>query len=354
MFLLLFALFFIFFVDDTTVHLSAHIFIYFFVAILLISSVFKCYSKPSERFFASALHIVLLLMQILFLTMSDWTIVNRIVSVVLIMISFMLEYYILGRRYKDYMFLNTNDMCLSLGDLISVNKKLKSAFNTTKKAGNVISLDIIRDICGQLTKHSSIRYLNQDCLSDEYLENVDKTIDDPFIYLVLSDTGSSASDLIGMFTNKHYNHVSISFDSQLKTLISYNGGEKVSPPGLNAEMVEWFYKKDDASIRVYRLPVTSAQKSIMIEKIKQINHEGSAYNIIGLAVKKSFKPNIMFCSQFVYGLLLLVDAQYFVKPAIEVKPTDFIELDYDRKLEFLDVVKLSDIFDETNEKTPTF
>jgi hypothetical protein len=62
--------------------------------------------------------------------------------------------------------------------------------------------------------------------------------------------------------------------------------------------------------------------------------KGSAYNMIGLLVKRSYKPNIMFCSQFVYKMLKLARVQYFNKKDGEVRPTDFIELDYYKKLHF--------------------
>lgn len=43
----------------------------------------------------------------------------------------------------------------------------------------------------------------------------------------------------------------------------------------------------------------------------------------------------MFCSQFVYTMLELSGLNYFEKDAAHVTPTDFIELDYYRKLEFV-------------------
>jgi len=73
----------------------------------------------------------------------------------------------------------------------------------------------------------------------------------------------------------------------------------------------------------------------MISKIEKINSEGSSYNTIGLLLKRSFLPNIMFCSQFVYHLLHIACIAYFEKKEECVKPMDFVELDYKRKLEFL-------------------
>ena len=79
----------------------------------------------------------------------------------------------------------------------------------------------------------------------------------------------------------------------------------------------------------------------MIEKVREINREGSAYNLLGLAFKYSFRPNIMFCSQFVYQMLQHAGLAYFEKKSTEVRPTGFVELDYHRKLEFAYDLKLN-------------
>ena len=92
---------------------------------------------------------------------------------------------------------------------------------------------------------------------------------------------------------------------------------------------------------VYRLNAPKQQKQIMIEKIQQINREGSAYNLLGLVFKYSFKPNIMFCSQFVYKMLQHAGLAYFKKRSTDVKPTDLVELDYYRKLEFSFEIRLN-------------
>jgi hypothetical protein len=159
-------------------------------------------------------------------------------------------------------------------------------------------------------------------------------LDDLNIYIVISNTGSPASEIISMFTRRQYNHVSLSFDKKLKTIISYNGGEKIYSPGLNMETIKYFNKKEDSSIIVYSLPIAKEKKEIIIGKIREINEQGNAYNILGLVLKFSFKPNIMFCSQFVYKMLKIAEINYFDKKEDQVKPADFIELDYDRKLKY--------------------
>ncbi|MGF7012142.1 hypothetical protein M2146_002696 [Lachnospiraceae bacterium PF1-22] len=53
-----------------------------------------------------------------------------------------------------------------------------------------------------------------------------------------------------------------------------------------------------------------------------------------MALKFLYQPNIMFCSQFVYTMLKCAGLQYFEMRPAQVKPSDFVELDYHRKLEF--------------------
>jgi hypothetical protein len=185
-----------------------------------------------------------------------------------------------------------------------------------------------------LPRHNSSRYITRHSLPEEYFEIARGTLGDPHVYIVLSDTGSPASKLIGFFTGKPYNHVSLAFDSGMETLVSYNGGNGTSSPGLNRERLEHFCRKPDAALGVYRLMTEPGQKSALIDRVEAINREGSSYNLLGLLTKKSKLPNIMFCSQFVYTLLEDVGAAYFDKESGEVRPMDFIILAGEDRPEF--------------------
>src|SRR5699024_9040631 len=125
--------------------------------------------------------------------------------------------------------------------------------------------------------------------------------------------------------------------------ISYNGGENVAPPGLNQEQLENFNKKDDASIMVYKISAPKEKKQIAIDKIREINEKGSAYNLVGLVTKVSIRPNIMFCSQFVYNILKVAGLEYFQSSATKIKPTDLVEKDYYRKLQFCYEIKFNEL-----------
>ena len=213
-------------------------------------------------------------------------------------------------------------------------ENIESIKKIIEKGQKIFSKENMEKLLTDLPRHNSFRYINQGSLTEKYFELAYQTLNDLNIYIVVSNTGSPASEIISIFTRKQYNHVSLSFDKELKTIVSYNGGEKIYPPGLNMEMIKYFNKKDDSSIIIYSLPITKEQKKVIIDKIKEINEQGNAYNILGLVLKFSFRPNIMFCSQFVYKMLKTADINYFEKKEGQIRPTDFIELDYDRKLRY--------------------
>ena len=204
------------------------------------------------------------------------------------------------------------------------------------------SKENIEELLNDIPRHNSFRYINNGSLTDEYFELAYKTLNDPNIYIIISNTGSPAGEIISIFTRKQYNHASLSFDRNLKTIVSYNGGEKIYPPGLNMEMIKYFNKKEDSSIIVYSIPITAEKKKVIIDKIKEINKQGNAYNLLGLVLKLSFKSNIMFCSQFVYKMLKSVGLNYFDKKDGQIKPTDLVEMDYYRKLKYEYEIKFNE------------
>ena len=181
------------------------------------------------------------------------------------------------------------------------------------------------ELAAALPRHDSFNYITTDTLSGDYFNEARNAAADPFIYIVVSNTGSAASKVIAFFTGDRYNHVSIAFDSGLQTLVSYNGGGDDSTPGLNRETALELQEKSGDAFIVQRLNIGAAKKHAIIDRIARINIEGSSYNVLGLFTKKSPRPNIMFCSQFVYTMLDSVNETYFEKRAGHVKPEDFIK-----------------------------
>lgn len=325
--------------------------VYVFTFIIMVTRVVITNSTKRMRFFLFLTYAVMLAIQITYMAlvifdMSETNLimvyVRRLFGTVLVIFPWIIERVFTSRKETSFTVPSVQEMStISMNELKENKERITDTIENLKKTGQVLTTDNINEIITDLPRHDSFKYINNGNLTDEYFSLAIKSLDDPYVYIVLSDTGSPASGIISVFTGKPYNHVSISFDSELKTIISYNGGEKVYPPGLNREMLDFFNKKDDASIIIYRLPITKDKKMLLINNIKDINEEGSAYNLMGLVTKRSHRPNILFCSQFVYKMLKLADIQYFDKKDGEVKPTDFVELDYHRKLEYVSEIKLN-------------
>ncbi len=265
---------------------------------------------------------------------------SKLFAVVIIFLPFAMERLVTANRNAEFFPPSVEDITsISFAEIRnSRNYIIKIMKGVTKTVGSA-SPENLKSILEDLPRHSAIRYINNGSLTDAYFERANASLEDPNIYIVVSNTGSAASEIISVFTQKQYNHASLSFDRDLDTIISYNGGANVYPPGMNTEMLEQLHQKKDASVLVYSLPATREQKKIIIDKIAEINSEGSAYNMVGLVVKRSYRSNIMFCSQFVYKMLEFAGIQYFSKKDGEVRPTDLIELDYYRKLRFEEEIK---------------
>jgi hypothetical protein len=266
-------------------------------------------------------------------------IVHRIIGMAFVLMPFTID-GIIHRNEGKFMLPSVEDIkVFTFNELI---ENIESVKRTIEKGQKTLSKENMEKLMTDLPRHNSFRYINQGSLTEKYFELAYQTLNDLNIYIVVSNTGSPAGEIISIFTRKQYNHVSLSFDKELRTIVSYNGGERIYPPGLNMEMIKYFNKKDDSSIIVYSLPITKEQKKIIIDKIKEINEQGNAYNILGLVLKFSFRPNIMFCSQFVYKMLKTAGINYFDKKEGQIKPTDFIELDYDRKLRYKYKIKFNE------------
>jgi len=259
---------------------------------------------------------------------------GNVFSALSILFPFTLEHLFIINKHASFYLPSAEEITtFTFNQVKNAKERILSRIEEVKKLSSSISPGNLEEVLTDLPRHSSFRYINNGTLTDEYFDTAYASLDDPYMYIIISNTGSAASEIISIFTKKQYNHASLSFDGELKTIVSYNGGQRVYPPGLNQETIEFFNQKEEASIIVYRLAAKPEQKKIIIDKIKEMNSEGSAYNITGLIFTHSYKPNILFCSQFVYKMLKYADLQYFEKKDGKVKPTDFVELDYRRHLQ---------------------
>lgn len=302
----------------------------------------KALSLPQYRIglklVLSSAYGVVLTLQIVFETLvvfadNPWGhVLLRLVAAGLLPIPFLLEQLVLRNQQFE---LTT----ISLATFQQNRTRINQVVTQTGHVRQVLSLPHLQALFSDLHRHSLVQYHNTDSLDQAYFQRATAALSDPYLYLVISNTGSAASEMIGLFTQKQFNHASLSFDADLTTLLSYNGGARVYPPGLNPEMVQAFHQKADASVLVYRLPVTLTQKEKVLATVQEINATGSAYNILGLVTKHSLRRNMMFCSQFVYRMLQIGGVAYFQKQPGEVRPTDFVELDYHRQLEFVQEIQ---------------
>lgn len=325
-----------------------------------------CYAifSPSTlitKFAQAIIYSLVLASQFLFntLVISTYTdqdfirFVYRIMGVLIIAAPFLIKQKFFKQYINNYPLI-TAEMrsVMSYSQLVTDRIEIADKIDKLKHAGEVLSQLQLQAILQNLPRHNSFAYVNDGVLTQTYFENAYQSIDSGYVYLVITRTMTLPSELIGLITNRPYNHISISFDDELKTLISYNGGQRVVPPGLNPEVLDMLTQKAGSAVLVYKLKATQEQKELMIDKIREINAEGSAYNLLGLVLKFSYKPNIMFCSQFIYTLLSVANLNYFDKKAIHVTPTDFIEMDYYRKLEFVYDINLNKESNESANRNP--
>lgn len=344
LFFLILSLIINFFFHSKNIELPSNITLYLMICTLTISSTYNLCKVSTKKMQIVIIKSILFIIQYILIFASGWNFYCQILSAFLLISVFAFECYILNTNPIVY---TLDKATIYMYDIKNINDKIKHTAKSTSKTMNKISELDIKLMYKETIKHSIKTYINKQSLDENFIEKLKNSMNDEYIYLVLSDTGSQASLTFSLITRKEYSHVSIAFDKNLETLVSYNGGQNMYSPGLNSETIDLFAQKDDASMRIYKLKASFEQKQIMIDKIILINEEGSAYNILGLITKRSIKPNIMFCSQFVYNLLKLSNLNYFEKKSTLVKPCDFIEMDYDRKLEFVEHINLCEVIKQT-------
>lgn len=347
----------LFFSGDYVVYILAYILSFIF---LLCYTVFTA-STVLEKIVQTIIYALIMATQIVFDVLVLRTllesnhktcVLGKLLATVLIFIPFLVKHiFFIGQHSNNPFTVLGECFALSYSELFHDKDEIFYRIDRLTDAGHKLSKENLQEIMHDLPRHNLFSYINNGSLTDAYFEQAEKTLNDGYIYIIITKSKSASSELIGLFTNRQYNHVSLSFDRELHTIISYNGGEKIAPPGLNPEVVAQLTKREGASIIVYRLSATYEQKKIMLDKIHDINSEGSAYNILGLLFKVTPQPNIMFCSQFVYTMLKLAGLNYFEKDAIHVTPTDFIELDYYRNLDFVYKIDLTEIDTAKGEET---
>jgi hypothetical protein len=319
---------------------------YFIIYLMVIARTLIIHATWRNRVCLIVVYTAVLFVQIVICTLSVFpngisNYPRRAFGVAILLVPVIVSRYITVDKYaKFYLPSIAETGAIGFSELKNNAAQVGAVIDTAKRTKKGFALTNIKEIVDSLPRHSSFSYVNDGSLTEEFFARANETVDDENIYIAISQTGSAASDIVSVFTNKQYNHASLAFDRELDTVISYNGGGRAYPPGMNPEMLSYFKQKEGASILIYSLPCGRAKKLEIIDKVFEINVNGSAYNLLGLVTKASVKPNIMFCSQFVYKMIDYVGLAYFEKPSGSVTPTDLIELDYHRKLKFEYELKL--------------
>jgi len=160
-----------------------------------------------------------------------------------------------------------------------------------------------------------------------------------YIYLVFSSTTTKVEELIKTVTGHRYNHASISLNKQLSPLYSFSRYHYCAPlyAGFTEESPLRFV---DASVKVYRFPVSNEQYSKVKRKIRQMKNTKDLYiyNIVSAAtfpVRKRVRirqSNI--CIDFAVEILKLADIpgvteDYYSFEQLEEKLADNLWYDGD-------------------------
>ncbi len=152
------------------------------------------------------------------------------------------------------------------------------------------------------------------------------------IYLIFTQTGTSASRMFKVFTKMPYNHASISFDRELTEMYSF--GRRVLYFQFLAGLIQedpdtHVYKRfPDTTCRIIALPVTDEQYARAKQEVNLfwVEVDKYKYDILGVPARAAgvkWKRDYRFvCSEFVglvlsrAGILHYSEAEcYFLKPS---------------------------------------
>lgn len=156
------------------------------------------------------------------------------------------------------------------------------------------------------------------------------------VYVVLSDTGSLLTKTIKVFTRAPYNHVSISFDPELKQLYSF-GRKTANNPFSGGFVVEnidrgTFKKFHKTQCLVLKTKVDASSHQLLKERVASFveNEEKYHYNFIGLIgvlfKRRISRKNGYYCSHFVAETFEHANLLDGSTPPFLVKPYDFTQM----------------------------
>lgn len=154
------------------------------------------------------------------------------------------------------------------------------------------------------------------------------------IYVVLTNTGTSFSKCIGLFTGEPLNHASVAFDEGLKDIYSFGRKHPMNAfsGGFVREKVWGDLIRDRRRATpsaIFRCSVELSTFRRMRKQIQAMSENPSryGYNLAGLFTLLAGidwqRENAYFCSQFVEHLFASHGESLSGKPASLTKPGDF-------------------------------
>ena len=97
---------------------------------------------------------------------------------------------------------------------------INQTFDDIERVTTKLTPENLAGALGGSSGHSSVKYVNKGSLTEEFFEKAKASFDDPWMYIVISDTGSAASEIIGSVTRREYNHASLRSEEHTSELQS--------------------------------------------------------------------------------------------------------------------------------------
>jgi hypothetical protein len=162
-------------------------------------------------------------------------------------------------------------------------------------------------------------------------------MNDKYIYLVFSKTGTWLSRGITFFSETKYVHTSISFDSTFKEMYSF-GRTNPNNPFSGGFVKESFYsgvykKFPTCECLIYKVKVTTQQYNQLLTEVASFCHKQKCYKynflgLFGVLFNKPFKrKNHYFCSQFVSEILIKTKVYESTKVPELIRTADLFNLE---------------------------
>ncbi len=225
----------LYFSGNYVIFILAYVFAFVF---LLCYAVFSASTIP-EKIAQIIVYALIMVSQILFDTLvirklqTEYDTISRLgslIGILLIFIPFFVKQLFFAKQHNATPFTSLGECsALSYSQLLHDKNEILCKIDELTTARKKLSKQNIYEIIHDLSRHNSFSYINNGSLTKSYFERAAETLHDGYIYLILTKSKSASSEVIGLFTHKQYNHISLSFDKELHTIISYNGGEKIAP-----------------------------------------------------------------------------------------------------------------------------